>query len=113
MYILYNLTLKFSIKLKLCIPIPRLFIFLVFSMMLIVFLNSFSNSSTTYGQIQTEETANVVENDVKGLIIKGNSLTDLANFTGAIPYYDKALDIDPNDTDASYNKGLALDQLGK
>ena len=33
------------------------------------------------------------------------------NDTGAIEYYDKALAIQPNDTYALDNKGLALDNL--
>ncbi|MDQ4056784.1 MAG: tetratricopeptide repeat protein [Thermoproteota archaeon] len=32
---------------------------------------------------------------------------------GAIEYYDKALAMNQNDPDVLYNKGLALDQLGK
>lgn len=106
--------LKSYIRLKLFIPLSNLLIVLVFSTVLMVYLNSFNNSNSTYGQVETERTANVFENDdVKGLINKGNSLDDLANFTGAIEYYDKALAIAPNDADSLYNKGLALNQLRK
>jgi tetratricopeptide (TPR) repeat protein len=82
--------------------------------MLPIYLNSFNNNiNTTYGQIQTEQTAGIIENDIKGLVSRGNFLDDLGNFTGAIQYYDKILAIAPNDADALYNKGLVLDQLGK
>lgn len=106
--------LKSYIRLKLFISLSNVLIVLVFSTVLVVYLNSFNNSNSTYGQVQTERTANIVENDdLKGLINKGNSLDDLANFTGAIEYFDKALDIDPNDADSLYNKGLAVNQLRK
>jgi tetratricopeptide (TPR) repeat protein len=39
-------------------------------------------------------------------------LAALGNYTGAIEYYDKALTIQPNDSYALDNKGLALDNLG-
>ena len=75
-------------------------------------LSSF-NDNTTYGQVQTEETAKVVENDVKEFISRDNSPYDLRNYTGAIEYYDKALAINPNDTDTLNDKGLTLIQLRK
>jgi tetratricopeptide (TPR) repeat protein len=40
-------------------------------------------------------------------------LVDQENFEGAISYYDKALEISPNDPDILFDKGLALDTLGK
>jgi tetratricopeptide (TPR) repeat protein len=43
---------------------------------------------------------------------KGNALYSLGNFTGAIKYYDKVLDIDPKHVIALDNKGLALQSLG-
>jgi tetratricopeptide (TPR) repeat protein len=104
--------LKFSITLK---PFPfvfRCFILFVLSMMMPVYLSSFNNN-TTYGQVQTEETGKAVENDVKELVSSDNSLYDIRNYTGVIEYYDKALAINPNDTNALNGKGLTLDQLGK
>jgi tetratricopeptide (TPR) repeat protein len=70
-------------------------------------LSSFNNN-TTYGQVQVEETVDVVENDVKELVSRGNSLYDLRNYPGAIEYYDKALAIDPNNIDDLNGKGSAL-----
>lgn len=112
MCILYNLILKFNTTLKLFLLVSICFILLVFSTVLI-YLNSFNNN-TIYGQIQTEETANVAKSDdVKDLISKGNSLYDLGNYAGALQYYDKALAVNPNDLDALYSKGIILHQLGK
>jgi tetratricopeptide (TPR) repeat protein len=42
----------------------------------------------------------------------GMALDGLGKYTGAIPYYDKALAIQPNNTWALTNKGLDLDNLG-
>ena len=93
--------------------ISRFFILFFFLMIPIIYLNSFNNN-TIYGQqLQIEEeTANVVENDVEELIIKGNTFYDLGNYTAAIEYYDKALAISPNHADALLNKGSALFTLG-
>ncbi|MFB0561918.1 MAG: tetratricopeptide repeat protein [Candidatus Lokiarchaeia archaeon] len=46
-------------------------------------------------------------------VIKGNSLVERGEFEEAIKYYDKALEIDPQDIVAMANKGTALDQLGR
>ena len=40
-------------------------------------------------------------------------LDELGQHEEAISYYDKALGIDPNNIYALYNKGLALDNLGR
>jgi hypothetical protein len=85
----YNLVSKYNITSKRFPFISRCFILLVFWMMPIC-LSSF-NDNKTYGQVQIEETATVVENDVKELISRDNSLYDLRNYTGDIEYYDKAL----------------------
>jgi tetratricopeptide (TPR) repeat protein len=81
--------------------------------MVLIYLTSFNNNNTIYGQIQTEETTNVVESDVKELISRGNSLHDLGNCTTAIEYYDKALSIDPTNATALNNKGRSLYELGR
>jgi tetratricopeptide (TPR) repeat protein len=80
--------------------------------MMPISLSSF-NYNTIYGQVQTEETAKVVENDVKESIIRVNSLHDVRNLTGAIEYYDKVLAVNANDTDTLNAKGLTLSQLRK
>src|SRR5438445_1391800 len=43
----------------------------------------------------------------------GNNLFDKGNYTDAISYYDKALQINSTDINALYNKALALDNLGR
>jgi tetratricopeptide (TPR) repeat protein len=50
--------------------------------------------------------------DVSALIDKGNVLLNQSNNMQAIPYYDKVLSIDPNNTNALDDKGLALINLG-
>ena len=39
---------------------------------------------------------------------KGLSLGRLGRYHDAIPYFDKVLEIQPNDVDALYNKGLVI-----
>jgi len=51
--------------------------------------------------------------DVRELINKGRSLSQLHRFEEAISNYDRALRIDPQNTDAYINKGLPLYNLGK
>ena len=43
---------------------------------------------------------------------KGLDLDNAGNYAGAISYYDKALEINPNYINALDNKGVALDKLG-
>ena len=50
---------------------------------------------------------------MNALFDKGNALDNLGNHTQAIQYYDKALDIDPNNIDTLINKGVALDSFRK
>jgi Flp pilus assembly protein TadD len=47
--------------------------------------------------------------DVKMLTNKGNALDNLGKHQEAIQYYDKALDLEPNDVIALEDKGSALD----
>ena len=44
---------------------------------------------------------------------EGATLLALGRYEEAIVYFDKALEIDPNDTMALYNKGTALLALGR
>jgi tetratricopeptide (TPR) repeat protein len=44
---------------------------------------------------------------------KGDYLLKLRNYTGAIVYADKALEVDPKNINALIIKALALDHLGK
>ena len=39
---------------------------------------------------------------------KGLALDNLGRYEEAIKYYDKAIELDPNNADAWYNKGLLL-----
>ncbi len=50
---------------------------------------------------------------VEALVNKGNSLVDEGKFEEAIDFYNKALEINPQDIVALANKGTALDQLGR
>src|SRR2546425_6374597 len=43
----------------------------------------------------------------------GNTLFDQGNYTEAITFYDKALEINSTDINVLYNKALALDYLGR
>ncbi len=43
----------------------------------------------------------------------GNDLFHQGNYTDAITYYDKALELNSTDTNVLYNKALALDNLGR
>lgn len=45
--------------------------------------------------------------------LKGTSLSSLEKYAEAIRCFDKALEIDPNDTNSWYKKGNALFELGK
>jgi tetratricopeptide (TPR) repeat protein len=51
--------------------------------------------------------------DTSALFKKGLALDNLGNYTGAIKYYDKALDIDPNDKLILDNKHLVQENLSK
>ena len=46
-------------------------------------------------------------------ITKVIALDNLGKYEEAIKYYDKAIELDPNNADAWNNKGLALYNLGK
>jgi Flp pilus assembly protein TadD len=49
----------------------------------------------------------------KSMANKGDSRGRLNKYDEAITAYDKAIEINPNDSDAWYNKGVALDNLNK
>jgi Tfp pilus assembly protein PilF len=50
--------------------------------------------------------------DVSTLVNQGDALFNQGNYTQAIQYYDKALDIDPNDINVLSSKGNALNDNG-
>jgi tetratricopeptide (TPR) repeat protein len=52
-------------------------------------------------------------NDFWGLMTEGNVLMDSGKYDEALGYYNKALNIDPKNSYAWYNKGMALCLLGK
>jgi tetratricopeptide (TPR) repeat protein len=51
------------------------------------------------------------EISLKEIILKGNEHYYNKEYKEAMECYDKALEIDPNDASAWYNKGLALNKL--
>jgi tetratricopeptide (TPR) repeat protein len=63
---------------------------------------------TLSNQINNNQSSSILILNKKGL-----DLMNSASYNQAITYFDKALAINPNDTDALNNKGLALAQLGK
>src|SRR5215467_14328955 len=50
--------------------------------------------------------------NVLALVHKGSTLSNQGNYTEAMPYFDRALEIDSNNKDALYGKGDALLILG-
>jgi Flp pilus assembly protein TadD len=56
--------------------------------------------------------SNIVSAGIYTLTAKGEVLSDLGNYTGALLYYNKVLTIDPHYVRALTDKGTALDDLG-
>ena len=50
---------------------------------------------------------------ILSFIQTGAELSQVGNYTNAIVYYDKALEIDPDDSNVLVNKGDALTNLGR
>ena len=51
--------------------------------------------------------------NAKALTLLGNCQDCLDNVKDAIAFYDKALQIDPNDAETWFNKGMSLKKLGQ
>ena len=51
--------------------------------------------------------------EVVTLVEKGDSYIASGNLSGALEYFDRALSVDPTDTKAMTDKGLALGRLGR
>src|SRR5438445_5538727 len=72
-----------------------------------------------YSEAQTKaSTNNTAPEQYRQILEKqffktGNNLFDQGNYTDAISYYDKALQINSTDINVLYNKALELDNLGK
>ena len=64
-------------------------------------------------QIQNVEAQSTNTSSFSELFEKGNSLGNLGKYEEAISWYDKALEVDPKNVDALYNKGVALDRNEK
>jgi tetratricopeptide (TPR) repeat protein len=75
-------------------------------------LFTYYNHSTTIKAPTNVSAAQMLINKKYALYEKGNALNNLGNYTEAIPYLDKALDIDPDFEDALNDKGWALEDLG-
>ena len=82
---------------------------------LIVSISILSSSITIVNQIASAQTNtnNVTSDEAIELNEKGAALANLGKYDEAIEFFDKALAIEPNYVEASYNKGLALDALNK
>src|SRR5436309_2449473 len=71
---------------------------------------SSSNNTSLANSTISEQDRQLLE---KQFFIAGNDLFDQSNYTGAISFYDQALEINSTDINVLYNKALALDDLGK
>ena len=54
-----------------------------------------------------------VQSDINGLLQKGLELNNASKYDEAIPYFDKVLEIEPNNTKALILKGVMLGQLNQ
>jgi tetratricopeptide (TPR) repeat protein len=70
------------------------------------------NSTSTLGNGTNVSSINPNSESIVDLLAIGIEAENLGNYIGAIEYYDKVLAIDPNEVNATYNKGSALDSLG-
>ena len=64
-------------------------------------------------QIGTVEAQLTNASSIPELIDKGDLLFNQGRYKEAITYFDKALALDPNDTDALYYKGISLESQGR
>src|SRR5437899_3750859 len=102
----------------------------VFSLALLLCFSLLFIPTYSYAQTQISSNGTLSQNSTSGVANKpsseqyrqllekqyfkaGNSLFDQGNYTNAIAYYDKALQINSTDINTLYNKALALDDLGK
>jgi tetratricopeptide (TPR) repeat protein len=70
-----------------------------------------SNNSSGKETQGKEDTSHLNSTTVATLISKADVLEDQERYNEALQYYDKALAMDPTNTDELYNKALALDNL--
>jgi tetratricopeptide (TPR) repeat protein len=83
----------------------RLIIILLVSVLSITVISQAISAQTN--------TNNATSDEARALNNKGVSLAALGRHEEAIPLYDKALAINPNDSITLNNKGLALAALGR
>ncbi len=70
--------------------------------------NNTDIQSITYPIYKTNNSSS----NILALVHMGSTLSNQGNYTRAMPYFDKVLEIDPNNKDALYGKGDALIILG-
>jgi len=75
-----------------------------------VTVTSSSNNTSLANPTISEQDRQLLE---KQFFRTGNTLFYQGNYTGAITFYDKALEINSTDINVLYNKALSLDYLGR
>ena len=83
---------------------PKFFLSITFGFLVFSLFSILDLPSLAMAQTDTR--------DINSLINEGIALYEQGQYEDAITYYDKALEIDPNDIDALNNKELALSNLG-
>jgi len=85
---------------------------LVLLCLFLLFIPTYSQAQTTVptNSTSSEQYRQLLE---KQFFKTGNSLFDQGNYTDAITYYDRALQINSTDINVLYNKALALDNLDR
>src|SRR5829696_3971712 len=85
--------------------------FMYLNTIIMALASFFIFASTTTTLADAQNATNSTEIDT--LLETANILFNQKKYDEAIPYFDKALQVEPNYTDALVNKGGALNNLGK
>jgi len=75
-----------------------------------VTVTSSSNNTSLVNPTISEQDRQLLEQQ---FFRTGNTLFDQGNYTGAVSFYDKALEINSTDVNVLYNNALSLDNLGR